>query len=148
MDRWLGRDAGGPSERTIRGVAGAWFIYDDPRSTLPDPVWLGVEGLGQVRCGCSGNGTASPGISDPAGLGTAEGGRVEVSPWTDAPLTPFVRATVERVVALVYEPHGTEVGFLMETSQGAVCFANLGDELEVGPWPDSRWDYEAVTTRS
>ena len=133
--------------RTIRSVTGAWFIHGDTRAASPDPIWLEVEGLGHVRCGCGGSGTVSLGVSSPVGFDMAEAGRVEIRRWTDAVVTPLLGNPIEKVLSVVYEPHEAEVGFVLVTGEGAVAIANLGDELEVGAWPDSRWSNEAVVVR-
>ena len=125
--------------RKVLAVTAAWFVYKTVRSPSPDPVWLNMEGLGQVRCGCAGRGDVALALGDPAGFDMAEAGRVEVEPWDEPSIAFVVGSVVARVAPLVYQPHEAEVGFVLETDRGSVAIVNLADDLEIGPWPAERY---------
>ncbi len=64
--------------RTVLALTGAWFVHGNERALSPNPIWLKVEDLGQVRSGCAGSGDISPEVSDHEPFDMAEFGRIEI----------------------------------------------------------------------
>ncbi|MCU1492548.1 MAG: hypothetical protein JWO62_312 [Acidimicrobiaceae bacterium] len=133
--------------QNVLDVTVAWHIYDGVRSPTPDPVWLNMSGLGQVRCGCAGRGNVNLALSTPVSFDMDQYGVIEVESWDNSEIRSFVGAEVESAKLLVYMPHDIEVGFVLRTTQGCLGVANLADELRVGPWPSEHWDGEEIAER-
>ncbi len=133
--------------RSVLAITGAWFVRGGHRAASPNPLWLKVQDLGQVECGCAGNGDISLQLSEPGPFDMAEFGRVDIESWMDPAVAFIVGAVVYEVSRLVYSPHDAEVGILLQTSQGGLAVANLGDELETHSWPNEFWVAEKVVSR-
>jgi hypothetical protein len=130
----------------IDEVAGSWYVVDDTGVHDLIHAWLHFDEVGWVRL------HTLSGLKLIAGRPYADyrmeelRATVQVKPGTPAPLKSVVGGTVTGVAALLQGPEGFEVGWVVETSCGAVAIADIGDDLAIGAWPDrQRWGPIGIT---
>jgi hypothetical protein len=104
-------------------------------------LWLHFEGLGTVKCSTAPDGSVELTLEAPnQSYEIAElGGAVEVEHGTPLAFTPLIGRPVTDVPPLVVQPQGIQVGFVLTTGADSVALLNIGDDLEFGTWPGTRW---------
>jgi hypothetical protein len=103
-------------------------------------VWLEFDELGWVRLHTPGDGSLGITSEEPGQpVDMQEYGSIEIHPSTPKAITELVGRPLDAVAPLWEEPPGHAVGWVLVFGDRAVGLANLGDELNVAPWPNEDW---------
>ena len=122
---------------TLRSVTASWEVTDDVRADVPNHVWLDLSEAGLVQVVTVGQTLGL--VHEEPYSGYAMGAdRVEVE--TDAASVPVEHFTG----TVVLGAEARERGFVLRFATGSIAFANVGDDLAIGLWPDPGWAERGV----
>jgi len=134
----------------VEQVVASWFQTESGRVEFPIHVWMRFKGHGWVRLHAAGTGELELTLAEPTesyAMGELRGFVVVEDADTGLPVRPLLGHPVSSTVPLLQDPLSEMVGFIVQTTEGAVGFANRADDLLVLPWPAQewlRWDIRAT----